>query len=386
MPAGVLDEQVNFKPIEHISPSRYSEFKQCSLKGVWAANGNERLLPAWPSTRLGSIIHSLLEEAASGRFSGAHIQAIDDRWFELIADVERLMRTSWLERHLTPLSESVRDYEVRRISARKRILLLARDNPKQVADARSGVGSKWQESWVQSVDGRVRGIIDRIVWESDGPVLQDYKTGTILDKDANAVESPVNENYVTQLRIYAGLFAQAIGEWPVRLELIPMQGEVVKIDYEKDESLSLIDDAVRVLEHINSLIASTNLQSSDIANQLANPTVSNCRFCPFRPKCQPYRAAREVSIDIDDGPLDLWGELDEIVELKNSTLLLTLLSERDASAKVRVRGIHSDGIRHPALQHIRKGDAIGLFNLRSHGRGRSWSETAMTVVYKLGNS
>ena len=59
------------------------------------------------------MIHQILEEAASGRFwPEVRLQSVQ-RWEELVADAERKMEDSWLERHLVPLQSSVPSYEVR---------------------------------------------------------------------------------------------------------------------------------------------------------------------------------------------------------------------------------------------------------------------------------
>jgi hypothetical protein len=60
-----------------------------------------------------------------------------------------------------------------------------------------------------------------------------------------------------------------------------------------------------------------------------------------------------------------------------------MLTLETGSATVRIRGLDSDPIRHPALEAAGLGDAIGAFNLQPAGSPSSFAEGPFTVLYKL---
>jgi len=63
------------KPLTRVSPSRYTAMKNCLLREVWTASGNEPLLPASPLAELGTVIHQLLEAAGRGRLDAGMIES-----------------------------------------------------------------------------------------------------------------------------------------------------------------------------------------------------------------------------------------------------------------------------------------------------------------------
>jgi hypothetical protein len=82
-------------------------------------------------------------------------------------------------------------------------------------------------------------------------------------------------------------------------------------------------------------------------------------------------------------PEDLWGELREMRQLGNGKLLLTV-APSSAKGEVRhVRGFSPNPERHPALQHLKVGDRVGLFNLQSASGGATLTESSWTIAYKM---
>lgn len=53
---------------------------------------------------------------------------------------------------------------------------------------------------------------------------------------------------------------------------------------------------------------------------------------------------------------------------------------------VYVRGLNPEPSRHPALLTLQRGDYIGLFNLSAGKSGSMFTESPLTVIYKIGNA
>jgi len=176
---GTLSFEPRVAPLTAISPSRFSAMQACALREVWSANRIPELLPPSPAGRVGTVIHTLLEEAGAGKIRSA---AIDDRWLELMAAAENRMSKSWLERNSLPLRRSVPKYEVRRLQARSRALtLITSHQGSRSLISKAEVSPHFgYEFPVSSTDKAVVGRVDAVLPCSDGAVIQDYKSGQIF--------------------------------------------------------------------------------------------------------------------------------------------------------------------------------------------------------------
>ncbi len=376
---GLLTFRPLLAPLKSISPTSYVGLRQCALRGVWASARTSELLPSVPAARVGSVIHRLLEAAGSGTFLRGDASAVDRSWQELIAAVEERMRSSWLEEHLVPLSHSVPDFEVRRIQARSRALDLA-DAVARTSDRRatSGGGSlalQGCEVAVSTSDGRVRGRIDAIVIDSGGPVVRDYKSGVIFDIGAGKGHV-LKEAYRIQLRMYAALYAETAGRWPVRLEVVPIRGTPEGVAFDPDSCNALVEAASALLETVNEAIRQEST-AGHIQEMLARPQPETCAHCPFRPGCRPYRTARAAGGE--GWPHDVWGRLTSIVTLGRGGAMIEVDS---GDGVIRIRGLGQAG-RHPALRILERGDAVAVFNARPTGSQAMFAESSHTVIYKL---
>lgn len=383
MMPGVLPVTPNATPISRLSPSQYGVLTECALRASWSAAREPALLPAPPTARLGSAIHALLEEAGRGILGDCDAKTVRAAWDRLVAAVEGRMNASWLERSLVPLQVSVRDYDVRRIRAERKAATLASEAPLRSKarglgeDSSEAHASASFETWVASRDGSVGGYIDRVRETPDGPVLVDYKSGTITEK---GTEATVKESYQTQLKLYAALYAETFGQWPVGLEIVPMEGMSQAVLFAPDACLTLLNETHETLVRINRAIA----QSAGAARRtqadewLANPHPLACNSCPYRPVCGAYHRARPG--DDNEWPVDVWGRVASIQPLGNNRTGLTLVSE--SGATMRVRSLCRSSDRHPALGHIKTGDHIAAYNLDGRHASHTFAETSLTVLYR----
>src|SRR5262249_22206152 len=150
----------------------------------------------------------------------------------------------------------------------------------------------------------------------------------------------------------AALYAQTAGEWPARLELVPLQGKAVEVPFDPTDCAALLAAAIADLERVNAAIEAAS-QHSEAETQLARPSAAACRHCPFRPACRAYQAARVSAGNDGEWPQDVWGEVREMRRLGNGRLLLSV-SAPNAQEPRHIRGLTPDHARHPALKELRE--------------------------------
>lgn len=380
--SGILPALLPLALLDRISPSRFTSLSKCALREVWTSSKQSPLLPPSPAARLGTAIHLLLEKAGRGEFAQEDQLKIEREWQELVNRVEVNMLASWLERSLTPLRNAVPDHEVRRLRAiRKAVEISKKTRPKSRNTEESG--SAQFELWISSAGGHIGGFIDYVINTSQGTIIGDYKSGYIIDKNQESDNLEVKEEYKVQLKLYAAMYKSQRGHWPMRLEIVPLEGDTIIIPFSPQECEDLLTDAVASLDRINNKIADI-LTSPDLSEEiLASPTPSNCRFCLYRPTCTAYQKASDNSSDKSQWPRDVWGIVEGKRMLGNGRLSLSLNVTNRPYPNVRIRGITPDPNRHPALQVIQEGDQIAVYNLRGSSAANVYSETLPTVIYKI---
>lgn len=380
MMEGILEFNPQVRPLRSISPSRFVGLQNCALREAWAANRAPQLLPSSPAAHLGSVIHSLLQEAGEGKFPVPRDRHIEQRWSELIRVAEDEMSTSWLERHLVPLATAIPQFEVRRIQAWRRALEISSDAvrtpaPPESPPVRPTYGFEFP---VTSRDGLVQGRIDAVIPSEQGPVIQDFKSGAVLDYKSDQ-QFVIKETYVVQLRLYAALYASTIGTWPVRIELVPISGPAEPVSFESSSCIDLLDKARSTLTDTNKIIEQNSDSAHSLALRLGSPSPVVCAYCLYRPGCAAYLPACRASPSNLPWPADIWGTLEGVSSLSNSKLMATI---RTADGMVRIRALASRPSRHPALSLVERGDRLALFGLRSTASAGVFVESDFTVIYK----
>ena len=379
MTPGRLPVSLPLLPLPRLSPSRYSSLKACALREVWTAARAPTLLPRSPAARAGSVVHRLIEEAGKGQLGDGERAAIERRWDELVAEAEADARASWLDKHLVPFKASVPDFEVRRLRAVQRAEEFARAR-KASGRGPGGRPSRRHEEWLETPDGLAGGYIDQVEESEVGPVLRDYKTGHILDTGSAEAGGSPKEEYQIQLQLYAAIFARVTGVWPVRLELVPLQGARREIAFQPDQCLALLDEALRKLAAVNAVIAAYHPVQAEA--ELASPSAETCRFCLYRPACNTYKAHHQFDEGVARWPDDLWGVVREKRVLGNGKVLLIAEPHNTPGQVAYIRGLNPSGERHPALANLAVGDTAAIYGLMSGGVGASYSETRWTVIYR----
>jgi hypothetical protein len=232
---------------------------------------------------------------------------------------------------------------------------------------------------VQSKDGAVGGYIDAVYQGERGRVIRDFKTGPILEDNATD-EAIIHPDYLVQIKLYAALYHETFGLWPTHVELVPVQGDALTTAVDQGECEELLQAAKRKRFEVNNRIKAALLKGREGIPSLASPSVSNCRFCLWRPGCSAYREQSETAGGFE-WPSDIRGTVTAIQQLGNGRLLLSVRG--NDGAEKRVRQLDPSPNRHPALAKLRLGDRAGIYNTRRNPNSTDVSETNSTTIYRL---
>jgi hypothetical protein len=330
---------------------------------------------------LGCLIHQLLELAGRGQLAEASKEQVDETWTRLIIEAEDRMLKSQVRRLLVPLNKSIPDFEVRRLRACRRAAEIAHESKRapRTLDENS-LGRTGFELWIETNDGAVGGYIDRAKKTAGGIVLLDYKSGAVLERDSSGA-CRVKGAYKDQMELYAALYQHKFGEWPVSLELVPLQGAAMELEWEPTSAERLLASARRLLRDVNLKIAEAQSGSTKVIG-LASPNTRNCRICLFRPACQAYWTVREHD-SMQRWPHDIKGILKEKIALRSGTLCFRIAADLSSPDDiVSIRNISSSPQRHPSLSSLQIGSQLAVYCLKYMHRSNDYAETQSTVIYQ----
>jgi hypothetical protein len=216
-------------------------------------------------------------------------------------------------------------------------------------------------------DGKIAGRVDYLADLPEGTVIKDYKTGAIFEKNEDLPEPQEPElksDYVVQLQLYAGVYYENTGRWPVSLQIIPLSGRAEAVPIVPEQCLALLQQARSKLDEINALLSTAN------AAALARPAKDTCKYCGFRPSCPPYRQASGLAA-AEDWPPDVASD---IMSASASTggSLLRLMNGLNVLVPTSPNG-------HP--QTLSPGSPIALYNLKRLRSGAlyAWRGTRVFI-------
>lgn len=376
---GLLKPKI--KQFLRVPPSRYEAMQACLLREVWTASGNEPLLPPSPYTELGSVAHQILEAAGRGELKSDINDKIEAVWDALVAEAEARMILSPLRQHQVPLSQSVPDFQVRKLRTCRRAAEIAYE----VGQSSIGRSEQFHRSigfelWVESDDAQVGGFIDRVSVTTKGVILSDYKSGAVLDSEHEDRLGELKYAYKIQMELYAALYWQKERSWPISLKIIPLQGKPLEVHLDPAHAQLLLDEAKAFLQSANARIAAVETGAAD-ATVLATPQPKNCRWCLFRPACEVYWIACR-SDAAGKWPIDVRGIVEQSMCLRNGRVCLRICgADSTMSSHITVRNITNSIYRHPLLDSISTGNRVAVYGLRRDNRCYDYSETQNTVIY-----
>lgn len=366
------------QPLKKLAPTLIPVFSECHLRGVWSAAHSPQLLPSSPAAHLGSIVHRLLEEAGQGAFGPDQEDRFASRWQELVSEAEKAMLESSLNRRFVPLRDHLPQLEVMKIRTISRALELSQsilgveNRVKEEAPPIFGC-----EMRVESSDGLIAGKIDRVIPTASGPIIQDYKSGTLYKKHNN--QRRIKPEYVLQLRLYAALYHEATGVWPHKLELVPLIGSYIEVPFSPGESINILNEARNVLIEVDETLQRFYNDWEKAEEILAMPSPSACKFCTYRPACSPY-LSREINCEDDKWPSDFWGSFDSARRVGNGRLILSVTLTNGLI--FYLRDITDEFDKDVNILALDRSFKLGVFNARRTSLPFMFEEGQLTIIYK----
>jgi CRISPR/Cas system-associated exonuclease Cas4 (RecB family) len=330
-------------PEIRLSASLYQQFLTCPKRASFAVDPEAKKCSK-PSTRaaLGIVSHELIENSA--RIPQNWDLDEVTKWFEINWElfVEKQYReivAEWSP-NIVPRPQSWPGYFATRASAKTLVIknsallppkskFAAQSIPK-VTDA-SEYELPLVEKFLVSSELGIVGKPDFVFLENKRATIYDYKFGNNQED---------LEKHKIQMYFYHLLVESVVKVEVGRLAIVASANRVWEIISNKLEIEKLKSDFPRVIEA---------LQSGKVA---ALPSTQNCKFCPFKAICEPFKNA---NIEIFPGrPMAITGDVLQVRSVDENFQELMIKSDSGYARE----GITVFGV--PRLNQVEKGNAVFL--------------------------
>jgi PD-(D/E)XK nuclease superfamily len=200
---------------------------------------------------------------------------------------------------------------------------------------------------IRSKDGLFHGRVDCAEHSPQGTRLIDYKS---------ALRDDLPERYERQLQLYALLWHETRGEWPVAAEVVyPFTGVAHEVHVDPDMCTHVGEESREIVARVHTT------RSPD---KLATPG-DVCQVCEFRPWCQPFwlwqASESNHTRALERATRGLEGEVVEIATINGYWRLI-----------VRWRGcmvrIVAPLERFPQLHNAQPGTRVRALDMRLQGQ------------------
>jgi RecB family exonuclease len=216
---------------------------------------------------------------------------------------------------------------------------------------------------VSSHDGLFTGYVDRAEHTFEGTRLLDFKS---------AIRDDLHDRYKRQLQLYAFMWRETRGEWPYAADVVyPLAGSVCPVGIAPELCEAVAAECVALVSEVTGARRPADLGRPGEA----------CRWCPFRPWCEPFWEMQSPSsnpLAADRGDLGLEGQV-ETRERKGEIVKVVI---RWGAARVE---LVSTDARFPQLAHVLPGERVRLLDaelrgMRHHPRVRV---TEFTELFRV---
>lgn len=386
-------------PQHGISASDIARLRRCSLQGALALSGVKPKLSFSIDSALGTAIHKFLEAANQGTYDELDTTALTAELDNHIREQTNLVSNRWYEKGQLPLSRAkdsaikkkraVKLAEVQVAKQRQSATTLQSGHPRpaelmglilnspasHAIDMYKGIEV---EKVLKSKDGFLTGRADVFFLNSEGkPVVEDWKTGDVLDE--NGV---LKKEIEDQLKLYGLMVYEASGKVPI-LQVRILSGSPIQIRCSADELNSCRESAEAEFRKLKNEI--TKLDSAQHPyGKLAKPSdpTRDCRFCTYRPICSTYIN----KYFLDRPEFEHWdciGKISSLETQANGAMRVTL-RHPDLEGEQLILFRKSSLGRHSALEEVKEGDTVGIFNVSFSWKRNVYEDRQSTVVYEYG--
>lgn len=323
------------KKLAYLTPSKFTAVRSCAWREVLVTSIGRQLLPTSPTTWLGSLIHSLIENIVNGTITNE--VDFETAWRENVHQKEATLsaegRDGWL-----PLNTSVPYFAFKKLQTKDFLKnyspenkqawtnnyshikqnIIEKNNITILGEGSSKASPKFRaEQKLIAREGWLVGKADLIIEADNRAEIVDYKTGRILD-DANVLK----EDYRIQLLLYAWLYADVNdGKYPNRLTILDLHQVAHDIKFTATDCAKCADAAYLMLEKINSAIDNQEF------SELAMPSEENCTSCSMRPICQ-FKSSQ-----LSQNWVDTEGVIKNIELIKNGETMRLTISQNNGSTQ-----------------------------------------------------
>lgn len=347
-----------FRKINRISPSQFYSMKNCAYKSLLAeAFEKKPLLPVSPNAYYGTVLHKMLELIAKGVIKN------EDDFNKLFDEQVKLQEENLKQQgydFFVPLQKNVKDFGMKKILLKKHL-----KNASEKPTTSSSVKFH-SEKWLESKDKMIAGKIDLVIEKEQETEIIDFKTGAItqdvLDDDGE-IFSEIKEEYKDQLKLYAQLYFENTGKFPTQLSLIDLAKQKFTLEFTQSECKVIFEEAKKLLDTTNQCINKGTFK--------VNPSVTNCKYCLYRPACSFFMKL----IESDNSFNDVSGSVKNVVKYQNGNVSVFL---ENRERKIIVTGFHSEKYYDLIT---RKDKQISVFNLWKEASEFVFSTTKTTMIY-----
>jgi len=351
--------KIEFRKIKRIYPSQFYSMKNCAYKSLLAeAFAKKPLLPVSPNAYFGTVLHKMLELILKGAVRS------EDDFNRMFDEQVKLVEEDLLKQEydfFIPLQKNVKDFGIKKILLKKHLRTLSKQPP-------NASSAKYHsEKWFESKDKLIAGKIDLVIEAGEEAEIIDFKTGAITQDvldDTGETFSDVKEEYKEQLKLYAYLYYENTGRFPIALSLVDLAKQKLSVSFSQSECISIFDEAKKLLHSTNESIGKGTFA--------ANPTEANCKYCLYRPACSFFLKQLETDCPFND----VSGSVKNVVKYQNGNVSVFLQS---GERQFTVTSFPSE--KYDELNDS-KSKQISIYNLRKEATEFVFSATKTTMIYE----
>lgn len=328
-----------------LSASLYQRFLMCPQSALFSVDSNLNFLKKpTPRASLGIISHKLVEKSVQipQELDKAKISEwFETSWNNLVDDQYSDLKQQWFP-NVVPKPQSWRGFFATYASAKSLVVKKSGLLPpkSRVAYKKSDKIHRGQvqemplvEQYLISETHKIVGKPDYVFIENSQVTIVDYKFGNSQDD---------LEKHKIQMLFYQLLVEDVVGVKVGKLSIVASENRVWEIASEESELRHLEKDIPRVLESIaNHKVA-------------AVPSLQNCRFCPFKSVCEPFKNAKIEAYP--NRPLAISGEVLRIREVSPDVQEIIL------RPKAILNGVDFKIFGIPSGYEIRVGDSVFIYD------------------------
>lgn len=350
---------INFKEIKRISPSQFYSMKNCAYKSVLAeAFDKNPLLPLSPNAYFGTVLHKILELISKGIILNEEdFNAEFDKQVKTLEDDLQQKGFGFF----VPLKIKLRNFGLKKIQLKKH-LRSESEQSTNLSDIKFH-----SEKWFESKDKLIGGKIDLVVENDNNIEIIDFKTGAITQDcldDEGEIYSEVKNEYKEQLKLYAYLYFENTGRFPISLSLVDLAKQKFSVEFSEQECKALFEEAINLLKSTNDCIKTETFS--------AHPKVENCKYCLYRPACSFFIKKLETDFSFND----VLGEIKEVRRFQNGNVSLFL---QNGNKVLTIKNFISE--KFDELNN-NKNKQIRVYNIKREATELFYSMADTTVIYE----